>query len=372
MKTYQRKHYGRFVHAFIGFFFFLPAALGAFNYFMDPANRYQFSISEEGLRALSRSYNQVLSLPENYDDRALIKKFIRVTREPSVVLLGGSRIGNIQAEMFREPFRRELLNTSVSAGTIRDYVAIWQMVKQRKFRPKFVILGLEQQSLNSVSQNDKYLSIYEHYEAFFQRGLSARVKFMGLTTDLKDLLSLQTTMASWQLLFKKNQARGVLIPRSEQGEWAARTNSCSIIYPKDYESKPVELVNRWGLEHGMGDLKVFHHWNRSYRGGYDPLEALIQDIKKSGAVPVVFLAPYHPEAYRLIEQSPKAFGNMQVFVEEIRKIASAEEIFCYDAMIEHHSDFRPEDFSDGVHLKMAPNHRLLKKVDEEAGFDLVV
>lgn len=370
-QTVPKQSYETFIRAFIAFFFLFPAGLAYFNYHQDPNHRYRFSVPEETLLKLVNSPDFVLTVPQNYDDRAFLKKSVRLVNPPATLVLGGSRVLNIQTEMFADS-RRPVLNAGVTAGTIRDYIAAWQLVKQTGFRPSTVILGIEEQSLNGVSQNDRYLSLLEYYEAFFQKDFSLRVKFMGVTTDFKDLLSLQTTVASFKSIFSDRKEESRLIPKKEyQADQGARTSSFGILYPKSYENKPVATVQNQANANGRGELKVFEAWNTKDRRGYDQLIALIRDIKKSGAAPIIIGMPYHPEAYRLINESPKAAGNLRIFADELQRIAEKEKVDYYDAIIQHQTDFKPEDFMDGVHLKALPNYRLFRKAAEAAGIPFI-
>jgi len=295
-----------------------------------------------------------------------------VISPPSVAVLGGSRVANLRAEMFSGDYDRGFLNTSVTSGTIRDYVAIWQMMKQNGFKPGVVFIGVEEQSLNSASQNDKYLSILESYESFFEKGASPRVRLMGLTTDLKDLLSLQTTAASLKSVFGDSAGEGRLIERKDYtGAEAARTASLSLLYPKSYRNRPAQTVEAEGNDNGRAELKVFQKWNAADRRGYEQLRALIRDIQKSGARPVLIGMPYHPEAYRLIADDAAASRNLQTFVTELKNIAASENASFYDAISEHAADFTGRDFIDGVHLKVMPNYTLLEKAAASAGLSLI-
>ena len=126
----RNDRYQIFLFRFLALFVVFPLLLIAFNYSVDPNHRYRFSVPSGSLHRLARSEDLVLTLPKNYDDRALLKKFIPQAVPPRILVMGGSRVLNIQSEMFRSG-AGPLLDTAVMAGTIRDYVALWQLVKRR-------------------------------------------------------------------------------------------------------------------------------------------------------------------------------------------------------------------------------------------------
>ncbi len=372
MRKIPAVSYKAFVHAFLVFYFVFPCSLASFNYTVDPGHRYRFSVPDEDLTRLFQTPDSLLDLPANHDDRALLKKAVRLAGKKEILLLGGSRILNIRADMFKKPQGEGLFNAGVTAGTIRDYVALWQMVKQAGWRPKTVFIGIEEQSLNTRSENDLFRPIQEYYEAFFQRGLSFRVRFMGWTTDLKDLLSLKTTLASVRVLAASGP-REAWRPRAEGYDMkrTPRTAAFARIYPSSEENRGVDVVRAEGNENGQGSSKALARWNRNERKGLDQLALLIEDIKKNGGTPILVGMPYHPEAYRLITQEDRAQANLTFFVEELRKIASSKGIFFYDAILEHRTDYAPEDFMDGVHLKTRANHSLFRRVDRAFNLQLV-
>ena len=76
MKNTPLNQYEKFVRWAVVFFYLFPAALIGFNYQMDPNFRHSFSVPAKTLKMLADSEDLVLSLPANYDDRALLKKFI--------------------------------------------------------------------------------------------------------------------------------------------------------------------------------------------------------------------------------------------------------------------------------------------------------
>ncbi len=364
----KKDRYSTFLFNFLVFVLLVPLVLMAFNYFVDPNHRYHFSVSSETLTRLARSPELVLTTPRNYDDRALLKKFIPVSAPPRILVMGGSRVMNIQPEMFNTP---GLLNTAVMAGTIRDYVALWQIVKQSGFRPEIILNCVEEQSINRNSQNNRYLAIAEYFNAFYDSGLSLRQNLMGVMTNLKDLLSFETTSASIKTLGQGQRQNPELAPRkSYDPSRFAKTHVFSLLYPAGYEIRAPAVVNPWGRANGEGEIKVFEKWNPLDRRGYNHLTALIRDIKKQGGKPVLVGMPYHPEAYQMIRAKSRAYSNLLIFVSELRKIAEREGIFFYDAIEEHHAEFEGDDFLDGVHLKMTDNYRLFRNVDQAANLDM--
>lgn len=375
MKQINKNSYQGFLAVFIFLFFATPCLLAGFNFRMDPNSRYHFSVGDELLKQLADSQDTLLTLPSNSDDRALLKKYIKLTRtqQRDFLVLGGSRVLNIQPNMLSDTYKSSFLNAGVTAGTIRDYIALWQLIKDYGLHPKIVLIGIEEQSLNSISQNNHYLSILEYYEAFFSKGISLRIKLMGLTTDLKDLLSLSSTISSIKMALhpKSSFVRPHLLSmKNFDYSVYARTPAFSVLYPHAYEHRALDTVNAEGEANGRGEQKVFEMWNQKDARGNDQLRALLRDIKKSGAVPVLVGFPYHPEANRVIAQSARAQINLNVFVDALSRLAVDEGVYFYDAIFQHRDLLSPIDFIDGAHLGQSATYKLLTAVSSDSKLEL--
>lgn len=366
--------YKKFVVYISIIFFMVPCLMMLFNFQVDPNRRYQFSIEADDLERLASSEDLILVLPPNHDDRALLKKFIPNAVLPEIIVMGGSRVANVQAEFFKRPWNSKLLNVSVTEGTVRDYVALWELIEQSGHKPKIVFICVEEQSMNSYSQNSKYLSLYEYYTSFFHEGYSLRHQFLGLTTNLKDLLSMETTIASIKILLHPRIVAGTgeVVPRAGYDRsLLAKTHSFSTLSRINDENLDSQVILSKAQANGLGEVKVFEKWNPDDRTGYAHLEALIRRIKRIGAMPVLVGMPYHPVAYDMIRRNPKAYQNMLLFVDELKHIANREGIFFYDAIETHHSDFKHDQFYDGVHLRMKDNDVLFRAVDQAVNLDVV-
>ena len=370
----EHRRYQKFVWFMSVIFLAVPFLIMLFNFQVDPNRRYQFRVADEDLKTLARSKDMVLVLPPNFDDRALLKKFVPISTPPDIVVIGGSRIANVHPDFFKSPWNSKLLNLTVTEGTVRDYVALWELVESSGHKPKIVFICVEEQSINSYSQNSKYLSLYEYYTSFFHEGTSLRQQFLGLTTNLKDLLSMETMIASIKTLLhpERNIGGGKLaLNNSYDRSFIAKTHAFSTVQRGNAENQDSQLIFSQAQANGLGEMKVFEKWNPKDRMGYLHLEALIQRIKRMGGTPILVGTPYHPAAYEVIRQNLKAHENMMIFVDALNHIAVREGIFFYDAIETHRSEFKHEDFYDGVHLRMKESHRLFRLIDKGTRLGIV-
>ncbi|MFA5160159.1 MAG: hypothetical protein WC484_06600 [Candidatus Omnitrophota bacterium] len=355
-----------------GFFFIAVLSLAGllcFNYSLDPNNRYQFHVSESNLRLLAEVPGHVLVVPGNYDDRVLLKKFIRVVPRPVTVIMGGSRIMNLQNPPGFSVPRVNFLNAGVTAGTIKDYIAIWQVMKQNKKLPRTLFLCVDPQVLNRVEQNDRWLSLSDDYQAFFKTSASGRYYVAALTSQLKDLLSLQTTRAAISRVGKKRVRPELLFSKDHTGLVPVRTASFALFYPSAYEEKDPSDVETLARANGEGETKAFRNWNRQDREYLGQFKMLIEDVKKTGVQVVLVLMPYHPLSLQTIKQDAAASGNLAFFREQLLKISRECAVAYYDGFVDTEKGlFSSLDFSDGVHLKKDPNQAFFDRVSQSLRF----
>jgi len=350
--------------------FFLIAALSlagllCFNYSLDPNNRYQFHVSESDLRLLAEVPGHALVVPSNYDDRIFLKRFIRVVSRPETVAMGGSRIMNLENPTGQSALQLNFLNAGVTAGTIKDYVAIWQILKQSKKIPKTIFLCVDPQALSRAVQNALWLSLNDDYQAFFKTNDSGRYYLASLTSQIKDLLSLQTTLASISQIGKKKVRPELLLTVQCNRLTPVRTASFALLYPAAYEEKDPADVEAMARAHGDGEVKAFKLWNRHDLEYLGQLKMLIENMKKEGVQVVLVLMPYHPLSLQSIKQDAVALNSLIFFREQLSKISRECAVAYYDGFGDTEKGlFLNRDFSDGVHLKKDSNHIFFDRISQ--------
>ncbi|MSR76794.1 MAG: SGNH/GDSL hydrolase family protein [Candidatus Omnitrophica bacterium] len=352
-----------FVLLFTALTLVIPVLIIALNFFQDPHHRYRSKVPTERLEELAKSPDKILTVPGTYDDRILLKRFMEVSPAPRILVLGGSIAMDFQQEMFTE----RLLNAGVTAGSIQDFVAIWALAEKNHFHPRMTIMVLAEYNLHPQSFNERYLSIYEDYLRFSQKGISLRAMFSEKTSQFKDLLSLQTTQSSLMGLFthSKEQTQDLVSRSGFDFALPARTLSFSMLYPKDYEERTPKVTNPLGVAHGLGEAQVFEKWN--VQGGglrFELLRQLIRRIQDQGSRVLILTMPYHPQAYAVIRENPKAYANFKNYLQAIRLIAAESGVDFYN-QADSTSFWKEDEFTDGVHLKTAVIYRWIKAADQE-------
>lgn len=359
------KNYKIFTSRFFLLGFLAIMGLLCFNYLLDPNNRYQFHVSESNLRLLAEVPGHALVVPGNYDDRILLKRFIQVAPRPDTAVIGGSRIMNLQRSPGPLVLQTVFLNAGVSAGTLRDYIAIWQLMKKNKKIPKTIFLCVDPQALNRAAQNDQWLSLSDDFQAFFNASASGRYYVAALTSQLKDLLSLQTTLAAISKLGQARVRPELLYLKDYAGLVPIRTASFALTYPSVYEEKDPLEVERMARSNGEGEIKAFRTWNRQDREYLEQLKMLIKDMKQEGVRVVLVLMPYHPLSLQAIKQDSVALDNLVFFRDQLLKVGQECGIPYHDGFVDTQADrFSNRNFSDGVHLKKDANQSFFDGISQ--------
>lgn len=348
----------------------MPLGLMFFNYRVDPNNRYHFELSEQHLAVLSRSPDRLLTVAKNYDDRIFLKKFIASSPKPSFLIMGGSRVLSVQSEMLRTPYQNRFLNAGLTAATVRDYIAVWQILKNQRKIPDKILLSVAPQAVNGYTQNELWLSLVEYYLKFWGQENGIRLSFLRWTSQIKDLFSFETTRESFRRMGNPRLSDR-LMPRSRyDGKQYVRTSSFARLSPEYFWPPSEDLVRMWAESTGEEEAARFKIWNCLDETGFDHLGKLIHDMKRHGCRVALVAMPYHPIVYDRIQNSSKAFQNLQYFSRRMRQVAEQEGILFYDALGVKQDGTDAHDFFDAVHLKPDTAYLLFRDIDRAAGWDI--
>jgi hypothetical protein len=272
---------------------------------------------------------------------------------------------NLQVSPGSTVSQENFLNAGVVAGTIKDYIAIWQIIKLNQKTPKTLFLCVDPQALNRTEQNDRWLSLSDDYQTFFKTSTSMRYPIAALTSQVKDLLSLQTTLAAISQVGKKKVQPEILLLKDHTELVPVRTASFSLSYPSAYEAKDPSDVEAMARANGNGETKAFRNWNCQDPEYWGQLKMLIKDMKKEGVRVVLVLMPYHPLSLQTIKQDNIALKNLIFFREQLLKVSRECGIAYHDGFVDTEKGlFSNRDFSDGVHLKKGPNQIFFDRMSQ--------
>lgn len=351
-------------------FFMVPAVFMAFNYTVDPYGRYQPVASKSTLEKLAASSNEVLLTESNFNDRALIKNYLAASPKPDTVILGGSRILNINTGIFNSEAGR-VMNLGVTAASVRDHIAIWQLLKSENKVPSRALLFADLQTFYSTPSSIGWWTLSCPFLTF-EYGKIKMSKYLKLVSKtyrkktafhLESLSSSDLLNKSWERLTSGKTVRSRLIERGAlDPKNSARTPALALLAPQpSEEEKQQELINKWARENGQGELSYLRDWSSFSEQTFNEFASLLEDMRANGVKVSVILMPSHPLSYLAVERDGAAFTNLLKFTMRVQEICAQYSTGYYDGLYDHHKDVVDEDFKDGVHLKKEAAYSFLKR-----------
>ncbi len=144
----------------------LITVVAGINFFVDPGNIFGNNHYEETIAMLLVEGKNVANT-NNYDQRLVQKIYINnITKPPEVVVLGASNSLEICSQNFPG---RSLFNNSVSGASIEDYLAIYELYRERGFIPKIVIIGAVPWLFNKNNGLKWWTTLEEYYLSMMAR-----------------------------------------------------------------------------------------------------------------------------------------------------------------------------------------------------------
>lgn len=294
--------------------FFLPLLLTvvAVNAFVDPAfvfanRKYARQIAEIMLQGFN-AYGV-----ENYNDR-LVQKYFITNRKIffNTVVIGSSRslqIGNFS-------HAEKIYNASVSAASLEDYIAIYQLFRSANKLPKKIILGVDPWVLNANNPQEAWTILSPEYSELLKKMHIANSGGMFLqgSTFFSEIISPQYFKYSINYLvdyYKKNRklpvtSSDIYATPKLYGDKNIKLANGTISYNAKFRTKTIKEVNDDAISYSKQEpiyslgnfLKL--DTKRAYL-----FEKFVELVISDGVEMVLFLPPYHPIVYEKISRDAK-------------------------------------------------------------------
>jgi len=289
-----------------------------------------------------------------------------------IIVLGSSRVLQIRSTFFPA---KSFFNHGVSGGTLEDYMAIFEMYREKNQEPGIIVLGLDPWLLNKNSDQERWKSIGDYYERFASEiGLDNRLsnplfiwqdsRFFKIKKYLQ-IFSLTYFQSSIRYLWKQTITKEIkrdkyyptdltdldvnvaLFDGSHSSERAYRETGISEVLKaaKEYTSKePVY------------SLAQFYELDSRLKFKFEKF--LVYLLGRNIKV-IFFLPPYHPYSYDHLVNSPKYKIILEV-ERYFREKALENNISVIGSYNPGNCGFGEVDFYDGMHSKREAVARLLK------------
>ena len=233
----------------------------------------------------------------NMNERKFIKGRLRGNlSNADVVCVGSSRLMQMNSTMIDG----KLFNFSVSGASIEDIFAI-SLESVAKVKPKSIYIGLDPWIVNRNNNQERYKSISDIYEYWFNELGSENTNIEPYLSNLKGSISrssLETFLSKIHTVLSQSSNTSTPL-NGKQEAIAKKSYDGSHIYDSKYSNLGNDIIyeqfNDW-ISYGMNDF-VYDQRTELI------LLKLLRYLTSIDLNVSLVLSPYHPEFYKKIQKS---------------------------------------------------------------------
>jgi len=342
------------------------------NCWVDPAHLLSGERYERGIADLLLQGHNVAYISPNYNDRLVQKFYIEGLSKPKdIVVLGSSRSMQINPRWFS---KGSFFNHSVVAGSLDDYMAIYQLYRQKHWHPSVVIFCLDSWNFYGNSHHGSPLTValIKNYDTI--------AATLGIPSNpmISQWKVIKSRVERYAEIVSPNYFQESLMTLREE---AMQGNSRHYFATSKTEDRyPVKLHDG---RQTFGEIELTRHGSvsavRSFAGnaahlyrGYAKridsqdqrkFEALVRLMRNEGVKMILFLPPFHPEVYHVLSRTRDLEAHDRV-ESYLRNFASRERLLLIGSYNAATCGFDEADFYDDIHARAWALRRLFadKKV----------
>lgn len=338
---------------------FLPIALfiAALNYFVDPSHLFIRGAYERGIAQLLLDGKNVANAG-NHDARLVQKYYIEGLRErKDVIVLGSSRSMFIRSYLFPG---KTFFNSSVSAATIEDFVAIYGAYRRTGKIPHTIIMTLDPWLLDGGYMYSKYknwLPLRDDYTAVCREigvpvDLPGKSDLEQFRDRLETLISLPYFLESFKHWISGKKYSYYPTENLAIDDFVQLKDGSSIL-DKQGRSKTTAQVRSIATSMLVRQTKKFQCTSEKSA----LFNGLVKLMRQDGVNIVFFLPPYHPLSYRILATS-SCLSDVRDYYQSIAAKNGITVIGNYNPEI---CQCTEEDFDDSSHARESGIAKIFKR-----------
>lgn len=327
------------------FFLFVAAV----NVYVDPAGIFHRGEERQIAAYLLDGYN--VANVYNHDDRrglAYYAEGLRASKD--VLVFGSSRTMVIDSQFFPG---EKLFNASLTAATLRDVVAAYELFHERGFIPRKAVIGVEPYMFNGMYDNRLYLE-----DALGRACVRLGLPVPGATPVWMraiDLRYFQILAPAYFQASMHDLAKVIALGRPkpypttdfEADTQMARADG-SLNYAVRRRARDAEEIRRKAERFTARNPEELSNFRVLDPGLCHMFEVFVNSLLEEG-VEVIFLkAPYHPIAYKMLNENP-AFQCVAKASAYFDSYAARHNIRVYGSYAATECGATEDDFYDAVH-----------------------
>lgn len=329
--------------------------IGSTNYFVDPDYTLQKDYIPQAASALANG--KLLSGPINTNGRLLKKEWIKqLKQKPDVLVLGSSRTMGISQSLFPN---KVFFNASVSNCTFQDMYAFIDLIeKSQDGLPNEIIICCDQWLFGNTFSEKRWLYNRENFINLLKKSSTISPRKFPSKWELqkewiKEFFSVRYLIRSLTQFGKTEQF--------EIQDTIIRGKA--ILLPDGSRVLPAEIIEAKAQEVAKKAKGYFYSSHDEMFNEPDSLqcrlfENMVEYLQKRNCNLTLFIPPYHPKTWQLLQQSEKHTGVFKADA-YLKKFAEKEQINTVGVTSPLKIKFTAADFYDGVHLKTEALSRLI-------------
>jgi hypothetical protein len=275
----------------------------------------------------------------DFPDRCVTERLIAGWTQPKdIVAVGSSRTMQIKQALFTS---QSFYNASLWAARLSDYFAVIDLLARNDRLPKTFIIGLDPHSVDAFDDDPRWIPLADRARgALFasalaldgkSRAIAVQALVLNVAETIKtgtarllghlSLASLGQTVRFIRGCWCLDRYEGAprVMDSMSSSEHLLKLPDGSVIYQEELRARTREELRRAGLAQARIMLKGPHAISNDKIA---QLRVLIERLRALSVEPVIWLAPFGPAEFALIEASPN--GTMVTELEALlRKDASA-------------------------------------------------
>jgi hypothetical protein len=310
----------------------------------------------------------------NVDERSFQRARLRVIPRPRVVAFGSSRVMQLTGALVgAEP--GAFYNLGMSGATVEDFIGLWETLRRQGKVPERALFSIDPWIFNAEVEPAGWRPLAPELEAFVAgRGVWWPWMEGALTvwTGAKELVSYEILRDSARRLRRAARRRPaeavaeVIVPEPVVGDRQALRADGSLIYDGMFQRRDARTVRedalRWAATDGAGLARFRWAAERATQ-----IDALWRDLRGRGVELVVYLPPYHPAAWRVIEADARQRESLERVRSAVSAMAEAAGAAFGDFADPASIPCGAEEFFDGQHPRPSCLKKLVTRLEGRTG-----
>lgn len=315
------------------------------NYYGDAAKLFHNDYEKKMVEIIN-SGSFVTNI-NNYDERVFQKELISsLEKYPQIALIGSSRTMLINSNSFPN---NTFLNNSVSGASLQDLIAIYQMYREKNAALKKIVLGIDPWMFNQNNPSNRWKSIELYYNSFFSTKETTTSSGQSSFYKYTQLFSFSYFQTSIRRIGDRLKGGADPIPSaSTYNDTNTKLLDGSLTYGNKYRNATQKEIDGKINKYVDGEIYGLNGFDQISPKFLNEFKTLVESILSSGTELELFLSPYAPRSYEVIEVKHPLVKHVE---ELIRSYSNNKGIKVMGSYNPKNFGLDETFFYDGMHSK---------------------